>query len=157
MMEYNVKVIKQITNLPNLNKTELENMWQRFFDYPPEVNSRQYIISKLAYRIQELAYGSVNSETEKKIKAYAEVIETQENKRAKIKSNSMENSTKKSKKYSPMVGTKIAKEYRGKLHEVLVVTNGFAYSGEVFRSLSAIALKITGTKWNGLRFFGVKK
>ncbi|GHT95763.1 hypothetical protein FACS1894122_13550 [Alphaproteobacteria bacterium] len=54
-----------------------------------------------------------------------------------------------------MVGTKIIKEYKGKLIEVLVVNNGFSYSGEIFKSLSAIATQITGTKWNGLKFFQV--
>ena len=51
---------------------------------------------------------------------------------------------------------KIVKDYNGTLLEVLVVQDGFAYNGEVFKSLSAVAKKITGTNWNGLRFFGVK-
>jgi hypothetical protein len=54
-----------------------------------------------------------------------------------------------------MVGTKIVKEYKGKTHEVTVVEEGFSYGGAIFKSLSAVAQKITGTKWNGLRFFNI--
>ena len=62
---------------------------------------------------------------------------------------------KKSHKFSPMIGTKITKKYNDQMIEIVVVNNGFAYDGEVYKSLSAIATKITGTKWNGLKFFGV--
>jgi hypothetical protein len=54
-----------------------------------------------------------------------------------------------------MIGTRIVKEYRGKMHEVTVVSDEFAYSGAIFSSLSAVAQKITGTKWNGIKFFNL--
>jgi hypothetical protein len=63
----------------------------------------------------------------------------------------------KKKVYKPLLGTKIVKEYKDKLHEIFVVVDGFSYNGRVYNSLSAIAQQITGTKWNGLVFFGVKK
>jgi hypothetical protein len=63
----------------------------------------------------------------------------------------------KKKTYKALLGTKIVKEYKDKLHEIFVVHDGFSYNGRVYSSLSAIAQQITGTKWNGLVFFGVKK
>ena len=54
------------------------------------------------------------------------------------------------------VGSIIIREYQGKLHEVVVVPGGFCWQGQVFASLSTIARKITGTSWNGLRFFGLR-
>ena len=66
-----LNVIKQIVGLQNLNNADLDKMWQNFFDDRPEINSRQYMIAKIAYRIQELAYGGVDTETEEKIKAAA--------------------------------------------------------------------------------------
>jgi hypothetical protein len=54
------------------------------------------------------------------------------------------------------VGSVIVREYQGELHEVLVVPGGFCWRGEVFGSLSIIARKITGTSWNGPRFFGLR-
>jgi hypothetical protein len=61
------------------------------------------------------------------------------------------------KKYKPLIGSKIIKEYHDKTYEILVVDGGFSFKGEIFKSLSAIATKITGTRWNGLKFFGVKE
>ena len=54
------------------------------------------------------------------------------------------------------VGSVIVREYQGELHEVLVVPDGFCWRGEVFASLSIIARRITGTSWNGPRFFGLR-
>ena len=87
-----------------------------------------------------MAYGGVDIKTEKAIVSAVKELD-----KTKTKSN----------KFAPSIGTKIVKEYKGQIHEVLTVENGFAYAGTVFKSLSAIATKITGTKWNGLRFFGV--
>ena len=55
------------------------------------------------------------------------------------------------------VGSIIAREYAGALHEVMVTPQGFCWHGETFTSLSTIALRITGTSWNGARFFGVRR
>ena len=55
------------------------------------------------------------------------------------------------------VGTKLIREWQGVRHQVTILANGFEYAGAKYRSLSAIARKITGTSWNGLVFFGVKK
>jgi Protein of unknown function (DUF2924) len=54
------------------------------------------------------------------------------------------------------VGAVIVREYQGTTHEVIVVSGGFGWQGTTYASLSAIALKITGTKWNGPRFFGLR-
>lgn len=136
-----LNIIKQIIALQSMDENSLLSMWDKFFDYKPEVSSRQHMVSKIAYKIQELAYGGVDPATEEKI-------------RERAKKTSLKNQKKK-KKFQPQIGTKIVKEYHDKTHEVLVVDNGFAYEGDVFKSLSAIANKITGTKWNGLKFFGV--
>lgn len=140
-----LSVIKQVMALQDMKSSELETIWSKFFDHPPEVSSRQHMIAKLAYKIQELAYGGVDDETENKIKACARKIQTPKDQK------------KKTRKFSPMIGTKITKEYRGRVYEVLVVKDGFAYNDEIYTSLSAIARKISGTRWNGLTFFGIKK
>jgi Protein of unknown function (DUF2924) len=54
------------------------------------------------------------------------------------------------------IGSVIVREYRGKLHEVFVASDGFNWKGETYPSLSVIAKKITGTSWNGPRFFGLR-
>ena len=140
-----LNVIKQVMALQDMKSSELETVWSKFFDYPPEVSSRQHMIAKLAYKIQELAYGGVDDETENKIKTSARKIQT------------LRDQKKKARKFSPMIGTKITKKYHGQVYEVLVVKDGFAYNNEIYNSLSAIATKIAGSRWNGLTFFGIKK
>ena len=54
-------------------------------------------------------------------------------------------------------GTKFIREYQGRKHEVTAVEKGFEYNNKKYKSLSAIANEITGTRWNGKVFFGVKK
>lgn len=143
---YDLTIIKQITKLQSMTAQELDNVWRTMFDHEPEVNSRKYIIGKIAYRIQELAYGALATETEDKIKACAKATQM----------NVAAPKAQKSKKFSPAIGTMITKKYHDKIHEVMVVNEGFSYEGMVYKSLSAIANKITETKWNGLKFFDVR-
>ncbi len=141
--QIDLTIVKQIIELQNKSIKELDELWHKLFDHPPAVCSKAHMIGKLAYKIQELAYGGVDEQTEAKIRAAERDV----------------NRPKKTlvKKYIPMIGTKIMKNYKGKTHEILVVNDGFAYEGAVYGSLSAIAQKITGTKWNGLKFFNIKE
>jgi hypothetical protein len=136
-----LKIVRQIMSLQDKRLPELKALWEKMFDHPPAIFSREYMIAKIAYRIQELVYGGVDEATKDKIQAAAREI-----KRPKAAN---------SKKFRPMIGTKIMKEYKGNVIEVLVVQDGFSYGGEVYKSLSSVATRITGTKWNGLKFFGV--
>ena len=138
----NLNIVKQIIALQDKKLSDLKVLWGKMFDHMPAISSREYMIAKIAYHIQELAYGGIDEATKSKIQAAAREI-----KRPKATN---------SKKFRPMIGTKIMKEYRGKMLEVLVVHDGFSYAGEVYKSLSSIATKITGTKWNGLKFFNLK-
>lgn len=126
--------------LKTLSLTELSDLWFSLYTHKPISDSKMYMIPQLAYRIQELAYGGENEDTKRKIQQVAHDI-----------------SRGKKKSYRPLLGTKIVKEYKDKLHEIFVVNEGFSYNGRVYNSLSAIAQQITGTKWNGLVFFGVRK
>ena len=141
--EIDLTIVKQIVALQNRSEKQLEELWYKFFDHPPAVYSKAHMIGKLAYKIQELAYGGVDEQTEAKMKA-AEHDVSRSKKQLK-------------KKYVPMVGTRILKNYKGRTHEVTVIDGGFAYDGAVYSSLSAIAQKITGTKWNGIKFFNIKE
>ncbi|MDR2723661.1 MAG: DUF2924 domain-containing protein [Holosporaceae bacterium] len=139
-------VIRQIMALQNKTTKELHDLWDKMFSVPPAVASKQHMIAKLAYRMQELAYGGLDEATENKIQAAVREI----SKPRKI-------NEKPYKKFLPMLGTRIVKEYRGAMHEVMVVSNGFAYAGAIYSSLSAVAQKITGTKWNGYKFFQLSR
>ena len=144
--EDDFEILKRITKLQKQSEKELLKVWRTMFEGDPEIVSRKYMIAKIAYKIQELAYGGLDAETENKIRNCAKEV---------TKEKTV--TTKKTRKFSPLIGTKITKEYRDKIHEVMVVNEGFSYEGTVYKSLPAIATKIAGTKWNGLKFFGVSK
>ncbi|MDR3179302.1 MAG: DUF2924 domain-containing protein [Holosporaceae bacterium] len=135
------KVLKQILELETKSINELTKLWESFYDHKPMSHSKTYMVSKIAYKIQELAYGGLSVETRKRLDDQSLSI----------------NGKIVKKKYKPLIGSKIVKEYHDKTYEILVVEGGFSFKGEVFKSLSAIANKITGTKWNGLKFFGIKQ
>jgi hypothetical protein len=135
------KVLKQILALETKSVNELTKLWGSFYKHEPMSYGKTYLVSKIAYKIQELAYGGLSQETRKRL----------DNQSAGINGSVVK------KKYKPLIGSKIIKEYHEKTYEILVVEGGFSFEGEVFKSLSAIANKITGTKWNGLKFFGIKE
>ena len=103
----------------------------------PKALSKDLLIYALAYEHQETALGILATNLERLLGRLAE---------------------KKSDRDRPMkIGSMIVREYQGEVHEVAIVPDGFSWRGEVYGSLSSIAKAITGTKWNGRRFFGVQK
>lgn len=98
----------------------------------------------LSYRLQEKAYGGLKPSTRTELRRIA---------------RSLENSTASPKlRIQPKIksGTHILRKWRGGTHDVLVTESGYEYGGASFKSLSQIARKITGTRWSGPAFFGLR-
>ena len=91
----------------------------------------------------EQKYGSLSAQVQRKIDKLVEQY------------NKTQNSDKEQKVLSITNGTKLVREFKGKKHSVTVIPNGYEYNGNKYKSLSAIANEITGTHWNGKKFFGV--
>ena len=136
--------IKQVLALQNQPIQELKQLWQQLFDEPAPPYQKNYLIPRLAHRLQELAYGPMTEKPAATLDAMANQME-----KGKKFSNHMLNG-------KPAVGTKLIREYQGVTYEVLVAENGFTYCGQTYKSLSAIARRITGTRWNGPLFFGLR-
>jgi len=102
------------------------------------------LVPILAYRMQEKALGGLKPSTCKRLRRLAEEFA--------ISSNSLPAPSLRMK-----AGTRIVREWQGQLHEVSVLDSGFEYLGQRFRSLSEIARQVTGTRWSGPLFFGLKK
>ncbi|MBF0370488.1 MAG: DUF2924 domain-containing protein [Magnetococcales bacterium] len=137
-------VIKQVAALPGMTTTRLKEMWQELFDADPPPYAKQFLVKRLAYRLQELAYGGLSKQTEERLKTLAR-DETQ------IGRNQPKGDGR------PVVGTRLIREWKGIDYCVTVLADGFEYQGRPFRSLSAVARAITGTRWNGWTFFGVRR
>jgi hypothetical protein len=136
-------VAAQVAALPKMPTPELKQMWRELFDKEPPSFSRNYLVSRLAYRIQELAYGGLTPATRARLDALADGLDPKAARKRVIN--------------GPVVGTQLIREWRGVEHKVTVLADGFEWEGRRYKSLSAVARAITGTRWNGLTFFGVKR
>lgn len=129
---------KEVIELRSKTLKELREKWKELFgkEAPPYAKDR--LIPYIAYRIQEIEYGGLKEKAKKELNELAEEMR-------KGKKISQDRKIKE--------GTRIMKKYRGEEHEVIAEKKGLIYRGQKYGSLSAIAEKITGTRWNGWVFF----
>jgi hypothetical protein len=130
-----------LAQLPAMGHKELQQHWRDLFGREPSPGMRRnHMIPILAYRAQEKAFGGLKESTVRTLREWALgiAIDAQP-------------------AYRPKTGTRYVREHNGKLHEVTVLDESFEYAGENYRSLTEIAKAITGTKWSGPAFFGLKK
>jgi len=128
--------------------------------------NKEHLIRKIAWRIQELAYGGLSERARRRameIANDADLRVTMPRGMARTDSPGVAERTMVTKlsgrrdRRLPLPGTLLVREYKGKDVVVRVMDDGFEHDGEVYKSLSAIAKKVTGTKWNGHVFFGTDK
>lgn len=138
-------VTAQVAALPDKPTDELKRMWHDLFGTNPPPYNRAFLIKRLAYRIQELAFGGLRAETEERLDALARDAACADPARTRRKVVNR-----------PVAGTRLMREWQGVEHHVTVLEDGFEYQGRRYKSLSAIARTITGTRWSGPRFFGLR-
>lgn len=125
---------------------ELRAQWRELFETEPPRYNRRALENRLAYRIQELAHGGLKPETLRRLEILGEQYDGDNITTRRIRHDA-----------KPVTGTRLIREYQGVEHTVTVIADGYEWQGRPYRSLSAIARAITGTRWNGLVFFGVKR
>jgi Protein of unknown function (DUF2924) len=135
----------RLATLRTMALPELKAEWRTLFGAEPPGYNRRYLESRLAYRIQELAYGGLKPETRKRLEVLGEQFADRNITRRRIREDVM-----------PIAGTRLLREWQGVEHTVTVLTDGYEWQGRPYRSLSAIARAITGTRWNGPLFFGIR-
>jgi hypothetical protein len=124
---------------------ELKQQWRELFETEPPAFNRRYLESRLAYRIQEVAYGGLKPETIRRLEVLGEQLDGGNITTRRIRAD-----------MKPITGTRLIREWQGIEHAVTVTVDGFEWQGRPYKSLSAIARAITGTRWNGWIFFGLK-
>ena len=139
------QVLSRLAALQAAPTAELKAQWRTLFGKEPPPFNRPYLQSRLAYRIQELAYGGLKPETRARLEALGEQLDGGNVVLRRIRADSR-----------PLPGTRLIREYDGVQHVVTVRADDFELEGRPYRSLSAIARHITGTRWNGWTFFGLK-
>lgn len=139
-------VLSRLASLKSMNAGELKSQWRKLFDHEPPPYNRRFLESRLAYRIQELAYGGLPAATVRRLEVLGEQLDG--GKISRRKRNAQHD--------RPIAGTRLIRQWQGVEHSVIVGRDGFDWEGRPYNSLSAIACAITGTRWNGLVFFGLK-
>ena len=141
----NDTVLARVAALKSQPIANLKQQWSDLFETEPPPYNRRFLEHRLAYRIQELAYGGLSPATLKRLKALGEELDGGDPIRRRQSANNR-----------PIAGTRLIRDYQGIEHCVTVRDEDFEYGGRPYKSLSAIARAITGTRWNGLLFFGLK-
>jgi hypothetical protein len=138
-------IIARITALKSTPTPDLRLLWRDLFESEPPRQNRRFLESRLAYRIQELEYGGLKPATIKRLEVLGEDLDGG---KAEVRRKRADD--------RPIAGTRLIRDYQGVEHCVTVLADGFDYQGQPYKSLSAIARAITGTRWNGWVFFGLR-
>ncbi|WP_426954122.1 DUF2924 domain-containing protein [Muricoccus radiodurans] len=139
------EVLGRLAALRTAPMAELKAQWRLLFGKEPPPWNKAYLQSRLAYRVQELAYGGLKPETRARLEALGEQLDGGNVVLRRIRADSR-----------PLPGTRLLREWQGVQHAVTVLADGFEFEGRPYQSLSAVARHITGTRWNGWVFFGLK-
>jgi hypothetical protein len=138
-------VLARLAALKTMPTPDLKTIWHNLFDREPPPYNRKFLESRLAYRIQELAYGGLKPETIERLEALGEQLDGG---KLEVRKRRVDD--------RPIAGTRLIREWQGVEHCVTVLMDGYEYGGRPFKSLSAVARAITGTRWNGWIFFGLR-
>lgn len=139
------KVEQAIASLADLDHAALKERWRDLQGGdPPRRLSRQLLLRALAHAMQEKAFGGLGPAVRQRLQRLA----------AELQDTGRIASIGTQPRFKP--GMRLIREWQGRTNEVTVLEEGFLWNGKTYRSLSAIARAITGTRWNGHVFFGLK-
>ena len=138
-------MLAQIAALKTTPTQDLQARWRELFETEPPRRNRGYLESRIAYRIQELEQGGLAPATIARLEALGETLDGGD---VTVRKRRVDD--------RPVAGTRLIREYQGIEHCVTVLADGFEYQGRPYKSLSAVARTITGTRWNGPLFFGLR-
>jgi len=138
------KISAEIATLASLDLKDLKSRWRALYDTePPARISRELLTRAISYRLQEREFGGLAPATHRLLERVA----------ADLSSHRARPNL--ARKAAP--GTLLIREWRGKAHQVTVHNDGIGYRGKSYGSLSEVARLITGTRWSGPLFFGLRK
>jgi hypothetical protein len=134
----------ELDRLPVMPIVQLRVRYREVFrSDPPEAFGPDLLRRSIAHRIQEKAYGGLSRPAQRLLDQMMKAYAAKPNGKIVL-----------ARRIKP--GSVLVREWRGKSHRVTVLAEGFAYDGKTFGNLSEIAVLITGTRWNGPRFFGLR-
>ncbi|MCP4680066.1 MAG: DUF2924 domain-containing protein [Deltaproteobacteria bacterium] len=159
-------IVDEITVLETMTVRELAVKYFEVFGETTKSRNKPYLVKRIAYRIQEKAEGGLSRDAEKRIEELAKNTPIRRRDLDDL-SPSQLNVKEGTQLHAdseialdprlPPIGETVTRRYDNKKYEVRILKDGFEYDGVRYQSLSAVAKKVTGTEWNGFRFFGLTK
>lgn len=158
-------VTDQIDALRRMTVADLKVRWRELYGEDTRSCNRVYLWRRLAWRVQELAYGGLSERAKARLaelskdddlrmlppRAWQKGLDA-----APARSSSVDRGPVRDARL-PRPGSTLSRQYRGHEIRVLVLEDGFEYEGRHYASLSALAREVTGQRWNGMLFFGLTK
>ena len=140
------KTDPKLTKLRTAGRAELLAIWSAALGSAPPFRARRELLAgALAWQLQERKFGGLTPATRRKLRAIGSAQERRKRARSLPRPTNLR------------PGTVIIKRWRGAQHVVMVLADGFQHQGKVYASLSQLAREITGTRWNGPAFFGLRE
>jgi hypothetical protein len=134
----------EVASLSKLGIDELRERWKAIYGKAPSQEiGRSFLTRAIAYHLQERAYGGLKPSTRRLLARVAEETATG-------------SSPKKHQIRKAQSGTILIREWQGNAHRVTMLDDGVSFNGKHYRSLSEVAREITGSRWSGPRFFGLR-
>lgn len=128
----------ELLSIQMMDEEELRREWRRILGTTAPPLTVTFLKRKLSYKVQEQFFGGLGETDKKKIEVIGDAPKPQRNPAGIV------------------VGTILERLWKGKKYVVIAREDGFELNGQPYRSLSGVASAITGTSWNGKKFFGVK-
>jgi hypothetical protein len=162
-----LNIDKEVKILKSMCITDLREKYREVFGENPRCSHKDFLIKRIAWRMQALAEGGLSerarrraeelaNDADLRIRApkgfYKPAATSAASERTTVQSFSPSHDRR-----LPMPGTVLTREYQGETIKVTVLNKGFEYSGQIYRSLTAVAKAVTGSHWNGFGFFGLGK
>jgi hypothetical protein len=134
----------EIADLWKADIKDLRERWQALYGKEPSAHiGRSFLVRAVAYRLQEKAFGGLKPSTRRLLARVAEETATA-------------SSPNKPQIRKAKSGTILIREWQGNAHRVTMLDDGVSFNGKRYRSLSEVAREITGSRWSGPRFFGLR-
>jgi DUF2924 family protein len=142
----------EIEELRRLPFHQLVARYTELWGHEPAIKSRSYVFRRTAWKLQEQRYGGLSQSAQDRLEEL--IAETRTRLQGKVRT---EHRTLPRRGAGPRVGTILTRQYKGEEIRVHVRPEGFEWNGVIFKSLSAVARAITGSRWNGPLFFGLNQ
>ncbi len=135
---------RKLAELPTMSPAQLRALWRECWRRPAPTMAPDLLRRGIAWKVQSRVDGALSAETKRALELAA------------VRLRKGEPLTS-SRSVSLKPGTRLVREWRGKVHQVIVLEQGYEHEGRHFTSLTQVASAIAGTRWSGPLFFGLKK